>query len=124
MNSSSDGPTPEAMIRATAASAEVAEAQTAALVRAAPGAGRSARVTSGVTPSVPSDPTMSRVRSYPATPLAVRRPVRRTSPSASTTSSARTKSAVTPYLTQHRPPALVATFPPTVDNSHDDGSGG
>src|SRR3954449_2940636 len=60
MNSSSDGPTPEAMIRATAASAEVAESKTAAMVRAASGAGRSARVTSVMTPSVPSDPTLSR----------------------------------------------------------------
>ena len=31
---------------------------------------------------------------------------------------------VTPYFTQHRPPALVATLPPIEQNSYDDGSGG
>ena len=96
----------------------------AAAVNAASGAGRSASVASVTTPSVPSDPTINRVRSYPATPFADRRPVRTTSPDASTTSSPRTKSAVTPYFTQHSPPALVAMLPPTVDISHDDGSGG
>ena len=35
-----------------------------------------------------------------------------------------TYSAVTPYLTQHMPPALVATLPPIVDDSHEPGSGG
>src|SRR5699024_8921001 len=28
------------------------------------------------------------------------------------------------YLTQHRPPALVATFPPSVDQAAEAGSGG
>ena len=31
---------------------------------------------------------------------------------------------VTPYFTQHRPPALVATLPPIEQISKDDGSGG
>ncbi len=31
---------------------------------------------------------------------------------------------VTPYFTQHRPPALVATLPPIEQISYDDGSGG
>ena len=31
---------------------------------------------------------------------------------------------VTPYLTQHRPPALVAMLPPMLQISYDDGSGG
>ena len=31
---------------------------------------------------------------------------------------------VTPYLTQHRPPALVAMLPPIEQISYDDGSGG
>ena len=39
---------------------------------------------------VPSDPTNRPVRSSPATPLAVRRPVRMTSPPGSTTCSPRT----------------------------------
>ena len=31
---------------------------------------------------------------------------------------------VTPYLTQHSPPALVAMFPPIEQISNEDGSGG
>ena len=31
---------------------------------------------------------------------------------------------VTPYLTQHSPPALVAMLPPMLQISYDDGSGG
>ena len=31
---------------------------------------------------------------------------------------------MTPYFTQHRPPALVATLPPIEQISNDDGSGG
>src|SRR3546814_10490727 len=34
------------------------------------------------------------------------------------------ESVVTPYLTQQRPPALVARFPPMEQISYDDGSGG
>jgi hypothetical protein len=49
--------------------------------------------------------------------LTVRRPVRSTSPEASTTSSPSTASVVTPYFTQHRPPALVFRFPPIVHQS-------
>ncbi len=72
---------------ATVAPASRAEAKSAAPVRGRPAAGRSASVASVMIPSVPSLPTNSRVRSYPATPLTVRRPVRSTSPEASTTSS-------------------------------------
>ena len=77
-----------------------------------------------MTPRVPSEPTISRVRSYPATPLTVRRPVRSTSPEASTTSSPSTESVVTPYFTQHSPPAFVERLPPIVHQSQEDGSGG
>ena len=31
---------------------------------------------------------------------------------------------MTPYFTQHSPPALVAMLPPIEQNSYDDGSGG
>jgi hypothetical protein len=31
---------------------------------------------------------------------------------------------VTPYFTQHKPPALVAMLPPMLQISNDDGSGG
>src|SRR3954454_483618 len=47
-----------------------------------------------------------------------------TSPPGRTTCSALTQSEGTPYFTQHRPPALVATFPPIEQISNDDGSGG
>jgi hypothetical protein len=69
-----------------------------------------------ITPRVPSEPVISAVRSYPATPLKVRWPVETRVPSASTTSRASTESRVTPYLAQRSPPAFVATFPPMVDH--------
>ncbi len=86
MNSSMLGSRPHATTRDTASAAAGAEANRAATVRGAWAAGRSDRVASVITPSVPSLPMNSLVRSYPATPFAVRRPVRRTSPEASTTS--------------------------------------
>ena len=52
------------------------------------------------------------------------RPTVVTSPSAVTTLRLRTKSLVTPYFTQHIPPALVATFPPIVEIATEPGSGG
>ena len=115
---------PRPAIPATAVPAAAVEPKTATMVSDSSGTGRSATVTSVITPRVPSAPTKSRVRSYPATPLAVRRPVRSTSPEASTTSSPRTYSVVTPYLTQHMPPALVETLPPIVEDSQEPGSGG
>ena len=66
--------------------------------------------------------------SYPATPLVVRRPSRTAVPypagPPTTARRPRTKSRVTPYLRQQRPPALVATFPPMVDHGALAGSGG
>ncbi len=47
--------------------------------------GRSRTVASTITPSVPSEPVNRAVRSYPVTPLTVRRPGARSRPSASTT---------------------------------------
>src|SRR5690606_8680056 len=94
------GVQPAALIAATAAPAAAVVSNTATRVRELAAAGRSASVISVITPRVPSEPTNSRVRSYPATPLAVRRPVRSTEPSANTTSSPSTYSLVTPYLTQ------------------------
>src|SRR6266704_440989 len=87
----------------------------ATVVGGAAGRGRSRKVADVITPRVPSDPTIRLVRSYPATPLIVRRPVRSTRPSASTTSSPSTASRVTPYFTQRSPPALVARLPPIVE---------
>src|SRR5206468_2989120 len=86
-------------------------------LRLAGGTGRRRRVAPTMTPRVPSDPTNRPVRSYPVTPLTVRCPVWIRSPSASTTSSARTESRVTPYFAHRSPPALVAMLPPSVDIS-------
>jgi hypothetical protein len=108
----------------TAAHAAATSVKVAAAVNGVPAFGRRASVTSVTTPSVPSEPTNRWVRSYPATPFAVGRPVRITDPSARTTSRSRTQSPVTPYFTQHSPPAFVATLPPIVELSQEAGSGG
>ena len=58
------------------------------------------------------------------TSLTVRPPVRMTLPSASTTSRPITKSRVTPYFTQRRPPEFSARLPPMEQVSKLAGSGG
>src|SRR3954451_11460101 len=50
--------------------------------------------------------------------------IRTTSADPVTTSSSSTYSRVTPYFTQHTPPAFVATLPPMVDHGELAGSGG
>jgi hypothetical protein len=82
--------TPAARTACTADPASTAEPKNPATVRAGAGVGLSRTVTSVTMPRVPSEPTMSPTRSRPATPLAVRRPIRTSSPEAVTTSSART----------------------------------
>jgi hypothetical protein len=62
-NSIIDGRMPEAMMRATAVMASAALPKIAAMVSAGSGTGRSASVAWVITPSVPSEPTISRVRS-------------------------------------------------------------
>ncbi len=62
----------------------------------ASGRGCSSSVISAMTPSVPSLPTSSRVRSYPALLFFARVPVRTISPLARTTSSASTFSRIVP----------------------------
>jgi len=112
------------MTRATAVPEWGSSAKTARTVAGFPaGRGTSLRVASVTTPRVPSDPTNSRVRSKPTTSLRVWEPVRTTRPSASTTSSPATWSAVTPYFTHRRPPAFVAMFPPILDCRKLAGSG-
>jgi hypothetical protein len=54
------------------------------------------RVSSVIRPSVPSDPTNSAVRSYPAEDLGAPVPVRMIRPSARTTSSASTLARIVP----------------------------
>lgn len=93
-------------------------------VSAGSGAGMTRATTLVTTPRVPSEPTTSPVRSGPTELFAVRRPVVMISPPGSTTRSPRMESAVTPYLTQHRPPAFVATLPPIELDAADAGSGG
>jgi len=123
MNSRVLGRCGPAMIWLAASSAALLELKPAVMPRTGPGAGSSPTVISVITPRVPSDPTSNDVRSSPPTAFTVGGEVRITSPLASTTSSERTASRVTPYLTQRIPPALVATFPPSVDSAAEAGSG-
>ncbi len=124
ISSRRDGTCPPSMIRQIASQAADAEANSAASTSCSGGLGRSASTARTTMPREPSEPTKRRVRSYPATPLAVRRPVDIRRPSARTTSRPRTYSAVTPYLTQHRPPEAVPMLPPMVHISQLEGSGG
>lgn len=124
ISSSRDGVWPRSMIWQMASQAADAEANSAARTSCWGGAGFSARTAFTTMPRLPSEPTNSRVRSYPATPLAVRRPVVSSRPSARTTSRPSTYSAVTPYFTQHSPPDAVPMLPPMVQVSQLEGSGG
>src|SRR5881397_3550178 len=73
-------------------------------------------------PKFPSEPTNSPTRSGPhGSPPGL--PSSTTRPSPSTTSSASTCCAVTPYLRQCGPPAFSATLPPTVHAVWLEGSG-
>ncbi len=76
-----------------------------------------------MTPSVPSDPMTSDVRSSPVTPFTVRCPSRSSRPSASTRSTPSTASRTTPYFAHKSPPAPVAMLPPTVEMARLAGSG-
>ena len=88
------------------------------------GGGSSRTVASVTTPSVPSEPHEQPDEVVAGDALARARGRARTArPSASTTSSPSSESRVTPYFTQHSPPALVATLPPIVENSQLAGSG-
>ncbi len=72
----------------------------------------SLRVTSVMTPRVPSDPHIRRASWYPDESLMVLVPQRTISPSAFTKVSPMTKSLVAPYFTARIPEALLATIPP------------
>jgi hypothetical protein len=86
-SSTSESWSPLATRSATATPAEPMVGKTATIVAAPSGSGVSRTRTLVTIPSVPSLPISSWVRSSPATPLIVRRPVSNTVPSASTTSS-------------------------------------
>ena len=90
---------------------------------AASGAGSRPRRTAEITPSVPSEPTIRLLRSYPATSLRAQPPSATSSPGASATSSPATHAPVTPYFSACAPPAFVATLPPICDCSDAPGSG-
>lgn len=89
-SSSAEGMIPAAVTALTAAPASTTESKYPATVRSRGREGRSRTVISVMTPSVPSEPTISPARSYPATPLAVLRPTRTSSPRPLTISSSRT----------------------------------
>jgi hypothetical protein len=76
----------DATTEVTARPASTTSANVATTVATGGGSGRRRSVASVITPSVPSDPTNSRLRSYPATSLIVRPPRRSARPSARTTS--------------------------------------
>mmetsp|Transcript_68634 Transcript_68634/g.138018 ORF Transcript_68634/g.138018 Transcript_68634/m.138018 type:complete len:224 (+) Transcript_68634:421-1092(+) len=67
-----------------------------------------------MTPSVPSDPTSRRVKSYPAEDLRARVPVRNTSPAAVTAVHPSTVSLMVPYRTAAVPEAPHAAMPPML----------
>jgi len=118
INSTSEG-SATASMAITAFPAASVVAKKATSVAGEWGGGRRRTITSTMTASVPSDPTSSFVRSSPATFLRHGLPVLITDPSASTARSAATWSPVT----QHAPPAFVATFPPIEQMARLDGSG-
>src|SRR5690606_11440242 len=113
-----------AVVRTTAVQAAPRSANVATSVVAGGGSGIRRSTILVMTPSVPSLPTNSFMSDSPAASLSSLPPSSTTLPSASTTSSPSTWSVVAPYLTQHRPPALVATLPPIVENVKLAGSGG
>ena len=118
-----EGRTRAARTAVVAAAACSTSSKYAAMVTVSMGLGCRRTVADTITPRVPSEPVNKLVRSRPATPLAVRRPVWINRPSASTTLRPRTESPVTPYLTHRRPPALVAMLPPMVEIEALAGSG-
>ena len=72
----------------------------------------SLRVTSVITPNVPSLPQNNLVKSYPVELFRARDLVLRTWPPGSTTVRLRTQSFIVPYLTALVPEAEVAIIPP------------
>ena len=120
--STAAGTTPRAMIAETVAAHASTVSKPNSIVRTAGGAGRMRTHTRVTRPRVPSLPTTTPRRSYPAAsgPSAPRRSIE---PSAITTSSASTCALVTPYARQCGPPAFVFTFPPIDDVCWLDGSG-
>ena len=113
---------PLAITAETASPAARMDEKSASNVRTARGTGSRRTVMRVATPKLPSEPTNRPVRSGPhGSPPGL--PSCTTWPFASTTSSASTWVAVTPYLRQWGPPAFSATLPPMVHADWLEGSG-
>mmetsp|Transcript_32814 Transcript_32814/g.79772 ORF Transcript_32814/g.79772 Transcript_32814/m.79772 type:complete len:212 (-) Transcript_32814:596-1231(-) len=106
--------TSESLIMATQFAACLSESKTTVAAITSDGTGWSLTVTDVMTPSVPSDPIKSDVKSYPAEFFGARVPVFVIVPSAKTHSSANTLSRIVPYRTAVVPDAEVAAIPPMV----------
>ncbi len=120
--STAEGNMPAAMMSLTVLPAWRTESKAAISVRTVSGRFTMRRMIFVATPSVPSEPTKTPVRSYPGA-SSVGAPSVTTSPEGRTTSSPITCVTVKPYLRQCAPPAFSATLPPMVQTGCDDGSG-
>ena len=110
------------MIADTVAAQSSTVAKSINIVRIAGGSGVSRTQAAVTIPTVPSEPTTTPRRSYPAA-SGPSEPTRVTVPSESTMSRASTCADVTPYARQCGPPAFVATLPPIDETCCEDGSG-
>ena len=120
--SSAAGTMPLAITADTASPAVRTESKSASSVRTARGTGWSRTVMRVAIPKFPSEPTNTPTRSGPhGSPPGL--PSSTTAPVASSTSSASTWFAVTPYFRQWGPPEFSATLPPSVHALWLEGSG-
>ena len=100
------------MMALTAAPASSVVRNAASTVTTACGARSSRTATLVAMPSVPSAPTNTPTRSYPAVSAALPAPIHISSPSGVHTSRPVTWCAVNPYFRQCAPPEFSATLPP------------
>ena len=122
-SSQSGGTSPSRTASPVSAAAEaVGQAITTASSHS--GRGRTLKVASTITPSVPSAPTWSFGRSYPATFLTTRPPPATSAPSAPTTRMPIRRSRARPCEARSGPARLAARTPPTVVASGRGGSSG
>lgn len=112
------------MIALTASAALATSLNARRIKPRASGTGVNLSVAATISPSVPSAPISSRVKSYPTAPLLVSVPVRIKWPWPSTKLRPKTLSRVAPYFTALGPPALHAKLPPMLQNAALVGSGG
>ncbi len=104
---------PAAMTWATASPALRTSSKLAMMQRASCGLGTSLTVTSVITASMPSLPTISAIRSSPAASSAAA-PNSTASPSIVKPRTASTLCSVMPYFRQCTPPEFSATLPPML----------